>query len=213
MTAAFRQYAIGAAMVGALSLAGCGSNTSPSTPASGTDEASSGAPQGNVPQGSVAPSNGGTSNTPTAPVGNLSGSVSGLSGAVTAFLVRETATSTIVEMAADTLFAFNSADLSPQAQESLNKVADLIRRGGSGQIEVIGHTDGVGSDSFNTDLSRRRAEAVRDWLTTQNVAPASRFTITAAGKSQPKAPNTHPDSSDNPEGRAQNRRVEVIIPK
>jgi outer membrane protein OmpA-like peptidoglycan-associated protein len=185
-------------------LAACGQaeNAAPTTAADTTAPA---APANSTTVSSAAP----------APTGqpNLQGNVSGLTGAITAFAVRETATQTIVEMAADTLFAFNSADLSSQAQASLTKVADLIRQGGSGQIEVIGHTDGVGSDSFNTDLSRRRAEAVRNWLTTQNVAPASRFTITAAGKSQPKAANTHPDGSDNPEGRAQNRRVEVIIPK
>lgn len=144
---------------------------------------------------------------------NLSGSVSGLKGGVTAFAVRETATSTIVEMAADTLFAFDSADLSPRAQETLAKVAELIRSGGDGEIVVGGHTDSAGSDSYNEGLSRLRAEAVRDWLAAQNIAPASRFRIDAAGEARPKAPNAHADGRDNPEGRAQNRRVEVIIPK
>ena len=213
MTAALRQYAMGAAVVGALSLAGCGSNTTPATPAGDTSAAAS---QGNTPQGSVAPSDGGANsagNIPTAPVGNLTGSVSGLNGAVTAFLVRETATATIVEMAADTLFAFDSADLSPQAQDSLNRLKELIAKGGAGNIVVTGHTDDKGTDSYNRDLSRRRAEAVRDWLVAQNAAPTTRFRIEAAGKSQPKVPNANPDGSDNPEGRAQNRRVEVVIPK
>ena len=213
MTAALRQYAMGAAVVGALSLAGCGSNTTPAAPAGDTSTAAS---QGNTPQGSVAPSDGGANtagNIPTAPVGNLTGSVSGLNGAVTAFLVRETATATIVEMAADTLFAFDSADLSPQAQGSLNRLKELIAKGGAGNIVVTGHTDDKGTDSYNRDLSRRRAEAVRDWLVAQNAAPTTRFRIEAAGKSQPKVPNANPDGSDNPAGRAQNRRVEVVIPK
>lgn len=149
---------------------------------------------------------------PAAPP-NLSGSVSGLKGSITAFAVRETATSTIVEMAADTLFAFDRADLSPQAQDTLAKVADLIRRGGDGEIVIAGHTDSAGSDSYNEKLSRLRAEAVRDWLAAQNVASASRFRIDAAGETRPKVPNAHTDGRDSPEGRAQNRRVEVIIPK
>ena len=199
--------AIAMLSLGPLALAGCGDGDG-NSPVTNAQPAQDGAPTQPQPPGA-----GAQAGSVPAAKSNLSGSVSGLSGSVTAFAVRETATSTIVEMATDTLFAFDSSKLSPQAQESLTKVADLIRRGGSGEIVVGGHTDGVGSDSYNTELSRRRAEAVRDWLVAEHVAPAARFLIDAAGKSRPKVPNANADGSDNPEARAQNRRVEVIIPK
>lgn len=202
----FRGGVVGLA-IAATTLAACGSGASGD---SRSAAATTGAAADVSPSAPLAPQQ---PTPPTAPSGNLSGDVSGLDGVVSPFTVQVTDTSTIVSMAADTLFAFNSAALSAEAQTSLNRVAELIRRGGNGTIEVAGHTDGVGSDQFNIDLSRRRAEAVRDWLVAQNVAPSGRFTINAAGKSQPKAPNTNPDGSDNPAGRAQNRRVEVVIPK
>ena len=69
---------------------------------------------------------------------------------------------------------------------------------------MAGHTDSTGSDEYNLELSRRRAQSVADFLATQNVDFA-RFSTQGYGKSDPIA------SNDTPEGRAQNRRVEVAI--
>ncbi len=66
-----------------------------------------------------------------------------------------------------------------------------------------GHTDGIGSDEFNVDLSKRRAASVKDALLKQYGVKASRLAVAGYGKSQPK------DTNDTIEGRARNRRVEL----
>lgn len=144
---------------------------------------------------------------------NITGKVSSLTGEIREFSVRVTASSTIVELPSDTLFAFDKADLAPQALQTLPKVAELIREGGTAAIVIAGHSDALGSDDYNLALSKRRAEAVRDWFVQQQIAPADRFQIDAVGKARPIAPNANPDGSDNPAGREQNRRVEIIIPR
>lgn len=103
---------------------------------------------------------------PTAPsrqigtVSALSGTTSALSGTVSDFVVERTATQTRVQLAADTLFAFDEATLTPEAQANLQRVADLVRAGAPGEISVVGHSDAKGEEAYNLDLSTRRAEAV-----------------------------------------------------
>jgi outer membrane protein OmpA-like peptidoglycan-associated protein len=75
---------------------------------------------------------------------------------------------------------------------------------------IEGHTDAIGSDAHNQRLSEQRAEAVRAWLTAHGYVPAS-TPVKGYGKRRPVAPNTNPNGSDNPAGRQQNRRVEVVI--
>lgn len=143
----------------------------------------------------------------------MSGTVSPLSGLVTAFQVEETATQIIVELAADVLFTFDSAELSSQAPEQLRKTLAQIQRGGSGDIRVVGHTDAQGDDAYNDDLSLRRARAVTTWLASDGAIPAARLKSEGRGEREPVAPNEGADGTDNAEGRALNRRVQVIIPK
>jgi outer membrane protein OmpA-like peptidoglycan-associated protein len=78
---------------------------------------------------------------------------------------------------------------------------------------VTGHTDATGEDAYNLDLSRRRAEAVAAWLRARPELGGWTFTVAGKGEAAPVAPNSRPDGSDDPEGRARNRRVEVTIPK
>lgn len=192
-------------MLAALSLAGC--DTSTPTPG--------GPPSNDQPKARdpiVAPSIQSDAAPPTG-AANIAGKVSSLTGNIREFTVRITASSTIVALPSDTLFAFDKADLTPHALQTLPKVAELIGRGGGGAIVIAGHTDALGSDAYNLALSKRRAEAVRDWFVEQQVAPADRFQIDAVGKARPITPNTNADGSDNPAGRAQNRRVEIIIPR
>ena len=80
----------------------------------------------------AAPSSANPASDPAKPGGGLIGEVSSLSGEISAFRVSETATTTVVELAADVLFAFDKADLSPQAPAQLQRAADLIRQGGAG---------------------------------------------------------------------------------
>jgi hypothetical protein len=79
-------------------------------------------------------------------------------------------------------------------------------------IEVIGHTDAIGSSQYNNNLSLKRARSAIDYLITKGIDP-KRFVAKGAGKSQPVAINTNKDGSDNVEGRKFNRRVEVKILK
>lgn len=79
-----------------------------------------------------------------------------------------------------------------------------------GPIRLSGHSDSKGSDADNLRTSRRRAEAVRDYLVEKGVAP-DRITVIALGETRPIAPNAHPDGSDDEAGRTRNRRVEVEV--
>jgi outer membrane protein OmpA-like peptidoglycan-associated protein len=112
---------------------------------------------------------------------------------------------------ADALFEFNKATLTPDAIETLNALGPLVRRAGKHPVTVEGHTDAIGSPRSNQELSERRAEAVRAWLTEQHYVDAASLTAKGFGKTRPIAPNRNPDGSDSPEGRQKNRRVELVI--
>lgn len=118
-----------------------------------------------------------------------------------------------VTLAADVLFEFNRAGLTPRAGERIDQVADEIRRAGPTAVKVDGHTDSRGSDSYNRALSRRRAESVRKALSRALGQRGPRLVASGRGESRPVAGNRKPDGSDNPRGRARNRRVEIRIPK
>lgn len=80
----------------------------------------------------------------------------------------------------------------------------------AGPITIWGHSDSRGSDAENLAASRRRAEAARDYLESKGVAKG-RITVIPLGESRPIAPNRKLDGSDDPEGRAKNRRVEIKV--
>ncbi|WGM32444.1 OmpA family protein [Brevundimonas sp. NIBR11] len=165
-----------------------------------------------TPSAQVAPQTGTVGGLSASGAG-LTGEVSGLSGDITAFRVEETATQTIVEIAADVLFAFDKSDLSTQAPAQLRRAADLIRQGGSGPVQVVGYTDSHGEDAYNLALSQRRAASVVAWLRTTDGIPADRLVAEGRGEADPVAPNEGADGNDYPEGRAMNRRVTITIPK
>ena len=104
----------------------------------------------------------------------------------------------------DVLFAFNKADLTAQAAPRLDKLASFLKQFSQRKLLIEGYTDGVGSDAYNNELSQRRAETVRDALILRGVEP-TRIITKGYGKAYPVADN------GNPEGRAMNRRVEVVI--
>ena len=101
-------------------------------------------------------------------------------------------------------FATNSSSLSPDAVNSLNTVANVLTQYPETTITVAGHTDNTGSDAINDQLSQRRAQAVASYLQSRGVS-ASRMNIFGHGSRQPIASNA------TVEGRAQNRRVEILI--
>lgn len=110
----------------------------------------------------------------------------------------------IVNMPQDVLFATGSADLRPDLTADLRAVAANLIDYPASRIEVIGHTDNVGSAALNQDLSQRRAASVANVLVNNGV-PAGRVATMGRGEDAPIASNL----SD--AGRAQNRRVEIII--
>lgn len=114
------------------------------------------------------------------------------------------------DLSADVLFDFGSATLRPGAYGALEDILAAIR--GTYPyplIRVEGHTDSIGSDAANDQLSERRADAVRVWLMAHGIPPGA-ITIEGLGKRRPLEPNTFPNGADNPAGRARNRRVELI---
>jgi outer membrane protein OmpA-like peptidoglycan-associated protein len=130
---------------------------------------------------------------------------------------RDTATisdspgTTEVDLAADVLFRFDSAQLTPAAKAELADTADLIRQKAKGTVRVEGHTDSVGSAAYNLSLSQRRAQAVRDALERLRSGRPTPFSVKGFGATRPIAPNKNPDGTDNPAGRAKNRRVTVTV--
>ena len=124
--------------------------------------------------------------------------------------VRETDRGVVVQLP-DVLFGFNSARLSEPARSAVDHIAATLRnRAPKRRISIEGHTDAIGNDAYNTALSQRRAQAVAHALQGQGVSH-TRLTIHGYGEKYPLAPNRHADGSDNPTGRAKNRRVEVVI--
>lgn len=111
------------------------------------------------------------------------------------------------------LFDFDKATIRPSALPKLRKLARLIKEIGKGLVQVNGHTDSKGGETYNLKLSRRRAEAVATWLAQQGEIDAARLETKGYGESRPVASNKHPDGSDYPEGRQKNRRVKVILLK
>ena len=116
---------------------------------------------------------------------------------------RDSARGLIVNMS-DVLF--DSASYTPElgAREKLAKISGILLAHPGLALQIEGHTDSVGSDEFNQQLSEQRASSVRDFLAEQGV-PASSMTARGFGKTQPVA------SNDTQEGRRRNRRVELVV--
>jgi OmpA-OmpF porin, OOP family len=115
---------------------------------------------------------------------------------------------TLIRLDDRVLFDFDASVLRPQAGPVLDKVASSLT-GVTTTLRVNGHTDAKGSDAYNLDLSRRRAQTVADALARRGVHAT--LVVTGFGESQPIAANEL-HGKDNPGGRQLNRRVEIIIP-
>lgn len=110
----------------------------------------------------------------------------------------------IVRMPQDILFAFDSDNLRSDLRRDIGVLADSLRDYPDTRVEVIGHTDNIGSDAYNDALSLRRARTVANALMDEGVRP-SRIRVDGRGRFEPVASNASES------GRAQNRRVEIII--
>lgn len=109
-----------------------------------------------------------------------------------------------VTFASGILFPFNSTEILPAGKTNLQSLANSLEKYPNSDILIVGHTDSVGTDAYNLDLSQRRAQAANAYLQSLGV-PASRLHAVGKGESEPIQPN------DTDAGRAQNRRVEIAI--
>ncbi len=109
-----------------------------------------------------------------------------------------------VNLTNDILFDFNSASLRTESQQTLAALASNFRNYPDEQVTIEGHTDSIGTPSYNQTLSQQRASAVSSYLSAEGV-PSARITSIGYGETRPKA------SNDTPEGRQLNRRVEIHI--
>lgn len=109
-----------------------------------------------------------------------------------------------VDLKSEASFASGSSDLKPSFNTALAKLGGVVKQYDSTMVYIVGHTDNQGSDSFNQQLSERRATAVAGALTVAGVDP-SRVRTEGRGESQPESSNT------TVEGRSDNRRVEIYL--
>lgn len=115
---------------------------------------------------------------------------------------------TTVTISADVLFEFDEATLGKGAEKSLGDVADQLS-GVSGTVEVVGHSDGIGDESYNQTLSEKRADSVQKALADALGGDAPEITASGKGSGDPVADEKTGDGADKPGARAKNRRVEI----
>jgi OOP family OmpA-OmpF porin len=118
-----------------------------------------------------------------------------------------------VTLAADVLFRFDKAVLSPRARQRIAGVSERISQADPSQVKIDGYTDSKGSSAYNLGLSRRRAAAVAVALRRGLSGAGPRLVTRGHGEADPVASNTRKDGSDNPKGRARNRRVTITFPR
>ncbi|HVL42583.1 MAG TPA: OmpA family protein [Brevundimonas sp.] len=110
----------------------------------------------------------------------------------------------VLRMPSDVTFASNQSTINPRFNATLDDVAAVLNRYDQSIIDVVGHADSDGADDYNLNLSRQRASSVAQALVSRNVL-ADRLYVDGRGESAPIA------SNDTAEGKAQNRRVEILI--
>ena len=125
---------------------------------------------------------------------------------------QETASGEIrITLPESVLFDFDQADIRADARETLQDVATVLDHYAGAPVTIEGHTDNKGTADYNRDLSERRASAVADELAQAFSIERGRMTTRGLGESQPVAENETASGDDDPEGRQQNRRVEVVV--
>ncbi|MYL23675.1 OmpA family protein [Vreelandella massiliensis] len=110
----------------------------------------------------------------------------------------------LLNMPSSVTFGFDSSELTAQARDSLNEVANVLREYTDTRVNIAGHTDSIGDANYNQRLSERRAQAVGSYLSQNGVSPV-RLNTVGYGEAQPIA------SNETEQGRAQNRRVEITL--
>ena len=120
----------------------------------------------------------------------------------------------VMKLQGDSLFDFDKYFIRPDAEQALKQAGSIIRGLPIRRVDIDGHADGKGHEAYNLTLSTQRANAVADWFVSHKyLSKGTDLKTKGWGKSRPVAPNTRPDGSDDPVGRAKNRRVEIFLIK
>lgn len=207
------------ATASALALTACVSNTVAPTSPNGQNRTRDGAVIGGILGGFLGATASGENQGRNAVLGAAAGAAAGglignaldrqaqdLRGSLSndRILIENTGSELIVTMPEGILFDVDSAAIRAGLQSDLRALANNLNQYPNTDVHVVGHTDNTGSAGYNQDLSTRRAQGVAGVLLEAGVAP-SRVRSSGRGESEPIATNL------TPEGRQQNRRVEVII--
>ena len=129
------------------------------------------------------------------------------------FEAQQSGRSLSMNLSGDVLFDYDKAALKPEAEQALKKVAVVLSQFPESKVTVEGYNDSKGTKAANMQLSRERAQAVKDWLVKNGGVLATNISTKGLGEQYPVAPNTNKDGTDNPLGRALNRRVSIIVEK
>jgi len=129
------------------------------------------------------------------------------------FQAQQTGRSLSMNLSGDVLFDYDKAALKPEAEEALKKVAVVLSQFPESKVTVEGYTDSKGGKTVNMQLSRERAQAVKDWLVRSGGVAMANISVKGFGEQYAIAPNKNADGTDNPLGRALNRRVSIIVEK
>lgn len=119
----------------------------------------------------------------------------------------------VIKIHGDALFDVDKDNIKADAELELKQAGAIIRSNRPRRVLIDGHTDGKEEHAYNIGLSDRRAKAVARWLVSHRYVSDSDVKTQGWGKSKPVAPNMRPDGSDDPVGRAKNRRVEILLIK
>jgi outer membrane protein OmpA-like peptidoglycan-associated protein len=129
------------------------------------------------------------------------------------FQAQQSGRSLSMNLSGDVLFDYDKAVLKPEAEQALKKVAVVLSQFPESKVTVEGYTESKGAKATNRQLSRERAQSVKDWLVKNGGVVAGSIATKGYGEQNAIAPNTNPDGTDNPLGRALNRRVSIIVEK
>lgn len=140
----------------------------------------------------------------------LKATVQDLNQAIETLNAEVTQTKITIDLSSDVLFEFDSAAIQIKAEKELKAVATIIKEKAI-RVEIFGHTDAKGSHTYNQALSEKRALGVKRWLLQQTNFSPDLITSSGFGETQPVQPNQFEDGRDNPEGRAKNRRVVILV--
>ncbi len=108
-------------------------------------------------------------------------------------------------------FDFDKSNVKKADDAELKQAIDFVKKYPGAKVQLEGYTDSKGTVQYNQKLSERRAEAVKQYLIKEGAVDKATISARGYGESNPVAPNKTPEGKDNPKGRAQNRRVEILI--